>query len=52
VADRKTVKGNVDYRLLERFRAKQKLNVQQQPGQRRYAAAVASHRLPALDLRD
>jgi hypothetical protein len=47
---------NVDYRLLERIRARRRLNDRPQtppPAQRRAAAAAAPpHRLPAIDLRD
>jgi hypothetical protein len=50
------MQDNVDYRLLERLRAKQHLNGQspapQPDRQKRAAAAAASVRLPAIELRD
>ncbi|MGN6798953.1 MAG: hypothetical protein ACTHKS_12490 [Gaiellaceae bacterium] len=46
------MQSNVDFRLLERFRAKRKLNVRHSPEQKRAATAAASPRLPAIDLRD
>jgi len=49
------MRDNVDYRLLKRLRAYQRLN-QQPPAppaeQKRAAAAADRRRLPALDLRD
>ncbi len=54
--NRSTMQDNVDYRLLERFRTKQHLNLQppapQPDAQKRVAAAAASRRLPAIELRD
>jgi hypothetical protein len=46
------MQGNVDYRLLERFRAKHELNAPQPTEQKRPAAAAASPRPAAIDLRD
>jgi hypothetical protein len=46
------MQGNVDYRLLERFRAKHELNAPQPAEQKGPAAAAAIPRLPAIDLRD
>jgi hypothetical protein len=50
------MQDNVDYRLLERFRAKQQLNLQphvpRPDRQMRAAAAASSLRLPAIELRD
>ena len=54
--NRSTMQSNVDYRLLERFRAKQHLNMQptapQPDSQKRVAAAASGQRLPAIELRD
>jgi len=49
------MRDNVDYRLLERFRAYRRLNLQPPAPpaeQKRAAAAAHQHRLPALELRD
>jgi hypothetical protein len=49
------MRDNVDYRLLERLRVKQRLNEQPAatPAARKQAAAAAAPlRLPAIDLRD
>jgi hypothetical protein len=42
----------VDYRLLERFRAKHAINAPQPAEQERPAAAAATPRPAAIDLRD
>ena len=47
------MQGKVDYRLLERFRAKRQLNVQpEKEHDRRRAATADGRRLPAIGLRD
>ena len=49
------MRDNVDYRLLERFRAYKRLNSQPPapPAEQKLAAAAAyQERLPALELRD
>jgi hypothetical protein len=51
----RSMRDNVDYRLLERFRAYKRLNLQPPAPpaeQKRAAAAAHQHRLPALELRD
>jgi hypothetical protein len=50
-----SMRDNVDYRLLERFRTYKRANLQPPAPaveQKRAAAAAHQHRLPALELRD